>query len=124
MRKKFILGLAILMCSFVFLSVSGSASHPAAGNKAAAAVDKTVTIKNFQFTPKNVTVKVGSTVTWLNKEGTHTVTADNGSFQSPNLSADKSYSHKFTKAGTYRYYCSFHGGAGGADMSGTVTVTK
>ncbi len=127
MRKKFILGLAILICSFVLLSVSGSASNPAAGNKAgaaAAAVDKTVTIKNFQFAPKSVTVKVGSTVTWLNKEGTHTVTADNGSFQSPNLTADKSYSHKFTKAGTYRYYCSFHGGAGGADMSGTVTVTK
>jgi plastocyanin len=122
MRKKFILGLAILMCSFALLSVSGNASNPVAGNKAA--VDKTVAIKNFQFMPKNVTVKVGSTVTWLNKEGTHTVTADNGSFQSPNLTADKSYSHKFTKAGTYRYYCSFHGGAGGADMSGTVTVTK
>jgi plastocyanin len=123
MRTKVILGLIILMCSFAVYAVSGSASNPAATNKANAA-GKTVTISNFQFAPKNVTVKVGSSVTWVNKDGTHTVTADDGSFQSPNLTAGKSFSKKFTKAGTYRYYCSFHGGAGGADMSGVVTVTK
>ena len=38
--------------------------------------------------------------------------------------AGKSFSHKFTKAGTYRYYCSFHGSEGGGDMSGTITVTR
>lgn len=84
----------------------------------------TVEISNFQFTPKNVTVKVGGTVTWQNKEGSHTVTADKGSFSSPTLTAGKSFSRKFTKKGTYRYYCSFHGGAGGSSMSGTVTVVR
>ncbi len=124
MRTKAILVTIILMCSFAVLAVSGSASNTAATNKASLAAGKTVSISNFQFAPKSVTIKAGSTVTWANKEGMHTVTADDGSFQSPNLSAGKSFTHKFTKAGTYRYYCSFHGGAGGADMSGIVTVTK
>lgn len=115
MRTKVILGLIILMCSFAVF---------AAPRKASLTAGKTVTISNFQFAPKNVTVKVGTVVTWNNKEGTHTVTADNGSFQSPNLTAGKTFSYTFTKAGTYRYYCSFHGGAGGADMSGVITVTK
>lgn len=81
-----------------------------------------VTIKNFQFTPKTINVRVGAVVTWRDTEGTHTVTADDGSFSSPNLAAGKTYSHKFAKAGTYPYYCSFHGSKGGGDMSGVVVV--
>jgi plastocyanin len=123
MKTKIIIGAMLLMCCFAFV-VLGSTSSSPAGNKATGAAGKTVTISNFKFTPKNVTVKAGDMVTWTNKEGMHTVTADDGSFQSPNLAANKSYSHTFTRAGTYRYYCSFHGGAGGADMSGVVTVTK
>jgi plastocyanin len=121
MRMKAILGLILLMCS---LAIFSPASQTIATSYAKPAVGKTVTISNFQFAPKSVTVKAGSTVTWVNKDGTHTVTADNGSFQSPNLTAGKSFTHKFTNPGTYRYYCSFHGGAGGADMSGVVIVTK
>jgi len=83
-----------------------------------------ITISNFKFEPKDITVKVGTTVTWENKEGTHSVNADDGSFASPNLTAGKTFSHRFAKAGTYPYYCSFHGSKGGGDMSGTVTVTQ
>ena len=122
MRTKLVLGLIILTCGFA-LAASGNALNTSANNSGTA-TGKTVTIGNFKFTPKNVTIKAGSEVTWVNKEGTHTVTADDGSFQSPNLSAGKNYTHTFTRPGTYRYYCSFHGGAGGADMSGVVTVTK
>jgi plastocyanin len=84
----------------------------------------TVSISNFQFGPKVVRIKEGSEVTWQVKEGTHTVNADDGSFESPTLSAGQEFSHTFSKAGTYRYYCSFHGSKGGHDMSGTVIVTK
>src|SRR5215470_7736315 len=84
----------------------------------------TVTISNFQFTPKVVRIKAGDEVTWQVKEGTHTVTADDGSFESQNLTGGQKFSHTFDKAGTYRYYCSFHGSKGGHDMAGTVIVSK
>ena len=85
---------------------------------------KVVTISNFKFEPQAITVKAGTVVTWENKEGPHTVTADKGAFESPTLTAGKSFSHTFTKKGVYRYYCAFHGRRGGGDMSGTVTVTR
>ncbi len=87
------------------------------------ATDSSVAIKNFQFTPKNITIKAGDTVTWTNSEGTHTVTADDNSWESPTLTAGKTFSHQFTKPGTYRYHCSFHGSPSG-DMSGSVKVTR
>ena len=85
---------------------------------------KTITLRNFQFAPKSITVKVGTTVTWVNKEGTHTVTADDGSWESPPLKAGQNFSHQFDKPGTYRYHCSFHGSAGGGNMAGSVRVTS
>jgi plastocyanin len=90
----------------------------------APAAAATVTLSNFQFGPKVVRIKAGGEVTWEVKEGTHTVTADNGSFESPTLSAGKKYSHTFPTPGTFKYYCSFHGAKGGHDMAGTVIVTR
>jgi plastocyanin len=84
----------------------------------------TVTLKNFSFTPKVLRVKAGTAVTWKSAEGSHTVTADDGSFRSPTLNAGQTYSFTFAKPGTYRYYCSFHGSAGGHDMAGSVIVAK
>jgi plastocyanin len=68
-----------------------------------------------------VTVRVGTRVTWTNRQPAiqHTVTADDGSFGSAQLSAGASFSHVFTTAGTYAYHCSIH-----PDMTGTVTVTQ
>lgn len=81
-----------------------------------------VTLRNFEFRPKTITVKPGTVVTWTNEAGSHNVTADDGSFSSDTLSAGQTFSHKFDRRGTYRYHCSFHGGAGGHDMAGTVVV--
>jgi plastocyanin len=83
----------------------------------------TVTISNFMFSPRVVRIKAGAEVTWSVKEGTHTVSGDTGGWESPTLSAGKSFSHQFTTAGTYGYHCSFHGSAG-HDMYGSVIVTK
>ncbi len=110
-------------------SMSGSApkTQKVAARKQAGGAkggSQTVAINDFNFAPKAITVKVGTTVTWDNRQGTHTVNADNGSFESPTLTAGKKFSYKFTKPGTYRYYCSFHGGRGGSEMSGVVKVTK
>jgi plastocyanin len=88
------------------------------------AAGATVTLTNFQFAPKSVRIRAGEAVTWTSKEGSHTVTADDNSFDSGTISAGKSFSHTFNKAGTYKYYCSLHGSTGGHDMAGTVVVTK
>jgi plastocyanin len=123
MRKRWIVAAIILLSATAlagsFVSKSVSAVTPAPASTA-----DTVTISNFQFAPRVVRVKAGAEVTWQVKEGTHTVTADDGSFESQALSAGQKFSHTFTKAGTYRYYCSFHGSKGGHDMAGTVVVTK
>jgi plastocyanin len=68
-----------------------------------------VTIKDFEFTPATVTIKVGGTVTWTNNgPSTHTVNADDGSFDSGSLSQGKTFSHTFQTAGTFSYHCSPH----------------
>jgi plastocyanin len=88
----------------------------------AAAATVTVKISSFQFTPKAVTVAVGTTVEWVNSGGRHTVEADDGSFKSDTLADGAKFSHTFAKAGKYPYHCSFHGDKGGKDMAGTVIV--
>lgn len=78
-----------------------------------------VNITNFAFTPATLTVKVGDTVTWTNKdEEPHTVVANDGSFHSPGLDANATYSFTFTKAGSFDYICSIH-----PFMHGTVVVS-
>jgi plastocyanin len=68
-----------------------------------------VTISNFTFNPKTLTVAAGTTVTWTNNDSlTHTVTADDGSFDSANLRPGQQFSYTFTTPGTYTYHCSIH----------------
>jgi len=82
-----------------------------------------VDIQNSAFSPSNITVKKGSTVTWTNKDSLqHTVTPDDetAEFKASNsLSRNESYSVTFNTAGTYTYHCDLH-----PDMTGTVTVTE
>jgi len=80
-----------------------------------------VTIQNFAFSPKTLTVAPGTTIMWTNKDSApHTVTSDSGStLASGDLSQGKSYTHTFTKAGTYAYHCAIH-----PFMHGTVIVSS
>lgn len=94
-------------------TTSGS-SKPTATNS--------VTIENFAFSPANITVKKGTTVTWTNKDSTaHTVTENDGKNgpDSSSLDQGKSYSFTYDTVGTFKYHCSFH-----PNMVGTVTVTE
>ena len=100
--------------------VTGGASQGAAAGQPAA-----VKLVNTTFTPAQLTVKVGTTVVWTSEDNApHTVTADDGSFDSGNMKKGDSFKFTFTKAGTYPYYCAYHGAAGGGGMSGTITVTN
>jgi plastocyanin len=121
MTKKLVVVLIILTGTLALLAPQQRVESASRANGATSAVAAaTVSISNFQFQPQAVNVKVGAVVTWVDKEGSHTVTADNNAFDSGGLTAGKTYSHKFTKPGTYKYHCSIHG----ADMSGVVTVTR
>lgn len=103
-----------------------AASAPAAPAPAApAAATRNVDIKDNAFDAKAITVNVGDTLTWtIAGQNEHTVTADNGSFDSDDLKAGEktTFSFTFTKAGTFAYYCKYHGGPGGIGMSGTIVV--
>ena len=54
---------------------------------------------------------VGTTVVWTHKsQRKPTVTADDGAFDSGTLEAGGSFKQTFDKAGTFPYFCQFHGG--------------
>lgn len=81
-----------------------------------------VSIQNFAFSPADITVKKGTTVTWTNKDSaTHTVTETDSQKgpDSGNLASGKTYSFTFDALGTFKYHCAIH-----SSMVGTVTVTN
>lgn len=80
----------------------------------------TVEIKGVKFQPNSLSIGVGDTVQWINRDAiVHTVTEDNGKFDSGSLGKDDPpFSQTFSSAGTTHYHCEIHPG-----MKGTVTVT-
>jgi len=79
-----------------------------------------VKIDNFTFGPAALTVPVGTTVTWINKDDIpHTVvsTDDPKAFKSKVLDTDEKFSFTFSKPGTFPYFCSIH-----PKMTGKVIV--
>ena len=81
-----------------------------------------ITVKNFGFDPAELTVAAGTEVEWTDLAGRHNIQADDGSFKSVVLAAGGTFKHRFDRPGVYRYFCEFHGAAGGHDMAGVVTV--
>lgn len=68
-----------------------------------------VNIQDFSFQPMALNVPLGATVTWTNKdEEPHTVFSNDDVFKSKALDTDETFSFKFSKAGTYKYFCSVH----------------
>jgi plastocyanin len=108
--------IGILLAAIVFISCSKSNSYKSGSNAPAAA---SVSIKNMAFSPGSLSVVAGSTVTWTNSDTTiHTVTADNGSFNSGNIAIGATYSMVFSSTGTFTYHCVLH-----PEMTGKIVVT-
>ena len=79
----------------------------------------TVSMKNSIFSPSTLQVNINATVTWVNDDNTvHTVTSDNGSFDSGDMAPGAKFTYTFTNTGTFNYHCTIHGVA----MSGTLIV--
>jgi plastocyanin len=77
-------------------------------------------IHDFSFTPGTLSVPMGATVTWTNRDfDVHTVVADDSppAFKSAGLDTDDSFSFTFNKTGTYSYHCSVH-----PHMTGKIVV--
>jgi plastocyanin/uncharacterized membrane protein YozB (DUF420 family) len=83
----------------------------------------TLVMDKFQFIEKTVLIRSGWTVVWVNKEAPrHTTTSDDGKFNSGTMPLGTTFSFTFNEAGTFPYYCRFHGDKGGIAMAGTVVV--
>jgi plastocyanin len=102
----------------VLLGGSALVAASAGFSVAQAQTPNTVVIKNFMFSPMELTVKAGSTVTWKNLDGEpHTVVNDAGMFRSAALDQNDTYQFKFDKPGVYKVFCSIH-----PNMKETITV--
>lgn len=95
--------------AFAVLLTLGSLAH---WNRTAIAGEtQEVKINNYSFSPGTLTVPVGTTVSWTNRDETiHTVVAQDAahSFKSGGLDTDDKFSFTFDKAGTYVYICTVH----------------
>lgn len=68
-----------------------------------------VKIDNFSYAPTTLTVRVGTQITWTNRDDIpHTVVAEDKTFKSRVLDTDEKFTLTPTKPGTYKYYCSIH----------------
>jgi len=88
------------------------------GGAIAVAATRAVAISGFAFSPSSLTINVGDRVTWTNSDAVgHTATATGGAFDTGDIGQGQSASVRFTKAGTYAYYCTPH-----PSMTGTIRV--
>lgn len=77
-----------------------------------------VIISNSSFQPADITTGKGSIIVWKNNDAvSHTVTADDGSFNSGEIKAGGSFDQRFDYIKTYSYSCSFH-----PEMKGTIVI--
>ena len=118
MRRSVFTGGLLAALGMVAGMAGGSGSCTASAQQKPATAD--VKIDNFSFGPAELTVPVGTIVTWTNRDDIpHTVvsTDDPKVFKSKVLDTDEKFSFAFSKAGTYSYFCSIH-----PKMTGKVVV--
>ena len=111
------------------LAAAGCASSPSYSSPTAPAASATsgapgsasgtmITMQNLAFAPASLQATTGQTVTWVNHDQVqHTVTADDGSFDSGPIAPGASYTHTFQSAGTVAYHCTIH-----PQMKGTLAI--
>jgi plastocyanin len=117
MRKRVSTGIFVAALG---LGVAGLGVRPAgvAASTLPTPATMAVAIDNFAFGPTDLTVAVGTTVTWTNRDDIpHTVMSTEKVFKSKVLDTDEKFSFTFSTPGTYPYFCSIH-----PKMTGKVVV--
>jgi plastocyanin len=100
------------------LERSAPVQKPVSAEQKPAPTTAEVKVDNFSFGPAQLTVAVGTTVTWTNRDDIpHTVVSTDKVFKSKVMDTDEKFSFTFSQAGTYPYFCSIH-----PKMTGTVVV--
>ena|SRR2546423_391468 len=123
---RFAIGVIVLVTATAALSacispLAGNCTPKGGGSAAAATTVKVVSDSQTQgaYQPNPATVQSGQAVTWTweDQGNQHSVTADDGSFESCLQGAGSTFTTTFTKTGTYAYHCSIH-----PRMKGSVKV--
>ena len=111
MNKRFsVLLVAGLMAAALLTGCGGGDKAPAGGSK-----ETIVTLKSTQFSPKQIEIKAGQTIKWVNEDQVDhsifegVVDNPNPAFKSADISNGGTYSHTFDKAGTYDIHCNTAG---------------
>jgi plastocyanin len=103
--------LAVVDSTLAMTSVSQAGLRPIANTTE-------VKIDNFSFTPKSMTVKAGTAVTWTNHDDIpHNVVSTQKKFSSTVLDTDQTFTYQFKEPGSYPYFCKIH-----PMMTGTIVV--
>lgn len=127
MQKRILILSTLSILFFILLigcSKSDYGSSPYNNTNTGTPGSNEVFIQNISFSPKSLTVTMGTTVKWTNKDNVaHTVTSGtpgspNGTFDSGNLGSGATFSYAFNTKGSFSYYCKLHQDV----MTGTVTV--
>ena len=104
----------------VATNAAGSSQDDTGGMSTPAAETITVRIDGMRFDPENITVKPGTTVTWLHgSQMPHTVSGNAEGLRSSTLYQGQQYSHTFNTSGSYSYFCELH-----PSMRGSVVVEE
>ena len=82
----------------------------------------TINFTCCSYSPAEITIAVNDTVTWQGDFASHPLVSEDGLWAMQ--TSGTTFSHTFLTAGTYRFYCNFHGGPGGVEMSGEIIVTS
>ena len=122
-RNRWRIAVLIAIATVILVSTTSEAQHLNASAKlvqtqAGANAAPQVIIDNYAFSPQALSVKVGTTVTWVNHDDdAHTVDSTQGKFKSATLNKGDKFEFRFTEAGDYPFYCRFH-----PKMTGKITV--
>lgn len=115
--------LALLTAALIALLISACGYGSSGGGGGVTTVSGSsgeVQMKNRAFSPADLSVAPGTTITFRNNDSTaHTVTASGGAFDSGRLESGQEFSYTFSEPGTYEYACTIH-----PSMKAKVTVRQ
>lgn len=110
--KSIVSFIFLVVILFAFVNCNGDDDDPVTRG------DNEIWMQNTAFVPGNLTVSVGTTVTWTNRDNmAHNTISNDGLWNSGTLNSGGTFSFTFTDEGTYGYVCTLHPG-----MTGLITV--